>query len=682
MHSRFSPSNLNTVRSSCALFFATLLFAHFPTLAWSDLAPQGKKWSEDHDGDGKADHFFEDLDGDGNIDICEIDLDEDGNKEERWVDDDDDGDWDTRQLNPNDDGKWDSGKSDKDGDGKFEWEWTDTDGDGKIDFDEIRPIDPEPIPNGPTPNNPPPAPGSSLCYADDCDEPYQPVGLGGYEPFAIYNFVPTAADLASGYHSDLGPCGQLAGWAQVGGQAIPQLVRNGEVENLPSLAVPSFVFATNSSNSVVGMFSAPTGGFAPFFIPENEGMIALPTLGGVNGQAYAINDATTRIVGATTLSSDSFVVFPTVWEIFGGPGGYEPVPQLLPVLSASGGSAAAVNNIGQVVGQCPDVAGQSRAIIWNPLLEGGYELLDLGSGVATDVNDHGVAVGSLDHVDGTSRGFVYEAGEIQIVRGPEPCLSCATRVVSVNESGAMVGSATFPGGESVALYWSAAEALPVVLSDRVEEFVAETYEITTAQRINDSGQILAAGYLGSEPLTFLLTPAGYVNPDTNLDQIPDACQPGFQPFTRGDINGDGAMNIADPIALLVALFSGETYPTCEDAADANDDSSLNIADSVFLLNHLFNNAPGVVQVGSCSGDPTPDSLECEYTTSCSAADVSSEESGTDQELCDGAVLLVEHAYSECIGGTWHVVTDSTYQCPDGTFVVIRTDDQDTGQPCP
>ena len=81
--------------------------------------PQRTVWGEDHDGDGKDDHFFEDLDGDGKVDICRIDLDEDGKTEERWIDDDDDGDWDTRQSNPNDDDKFDSGRSDTNDDGKI-----------------------------------------------------------------------------------------------------------------------------------------------------------------------------------------------------------------------------------------------------------------------------------------------------------------------------------------------------------------------------------------------------------------------------------------------------------------------------------------------------------------------------------------------------------------------------------
>ena len=56
----------------------------------------------------------------------------------------------------------------------------------------------------------------------------------------------------------------------------------------------------------------------------------------------------------------------------------------------------------------------------------------------------------------------------------------------------------------------------------------------------------------------------------------------------GDVNGDGALNIADAIAVLQFLF-GEPKPAipCMKAADANDDDALNIADAITVLSYLF-----------------------------------------------------------------------------------------------
>ncbi len=85
------------------------------------------------------------------------------------------------------------------------------------------------------------------------------------------------------------------------------------------------------------------------------------------------------------------------------------------------------------------------------------------------------------------------------------------------------------------------------------------------------------------------------------------------PFSRGDVNQDDTLDIADPIAALGFLFSGNPIE-CEDAADANDDGHPDITDGVFLLYHLYLRgvnpwppypAPGL--------DFTPDVLDCAWS---------------------------------------------------------------------
>ncbi|MGE3165547.1 MAG: hypothetical protein AB7O52_11620 [Planctomycetota bacterium] len=58
-------------------------------------------------------------------------------------------------------------------------------------------------------------------------------------------------------------------------------------------------------------------------------------------------------------------------------------------------------------------------------------------------------------------------------------------------------------------------------------------------------------------------------------------------MSRGDCNGDGSTDIADPVALLGVLFSGAPSPACDDACDHSDDGALDIADPVYLLATLF-----------------------------------------------------------------------------------------------
>jgi hypothetical protein len=82
-------------------------------------------------------------------------------------------------------------------------------------------------------------------------------------------------------------------------------------------------------------------------------------------------------------------------------------------------------------------------------------------------------------------------------------------------------------------------------------------------------------------------------------------------FRRGDVNIDGAVNIADPVKLLSHLFASQPMPLCPDAADANDDGKLNIADAVKILGYLFASAGPLPAPSELCGvdpphDPPPD----------------------------------------------------------------------------
>jgi len=82
----------------------------------------------------------------------------------------------------------------------------------------------------------------------------------------------------------------------------------------------------------------------------------------------------------------------------------------------------------------------------------------------------------------------------------------------------------------------------------------------------------------------------------------------WQGFRRGEINQDGGINIADPIALLGYLFGGKSLD-CLDAGDVNDDGKLNIADPIYLLGYLFGGGdPPRPPFGECGEDPTPDTV--------------------------------------------------------------------------
>lgn len=91
-------------------------------------------------------------------------------------------------------------------------------------------------------------------------------------------------------------------------------------------------------------------------------------------------------------------------------------------------------------------------------------------------------------------------------------------------------------------------------------------------------------------------------------------------FRRADANGDGAVNIGDPIWTLEFLFRSGRAPVCMDAADANDDGSIDISDPILTLVSLFGGSPGFTipppGTKSCGDDPTQDGVSCDEYTRC------------------------------------------------------------------
>jgi hypothetical protein len=62
-------------------------------------------------------------------------------------------------------------------------------------------------------------------------------------------------------------------------------------------------------------------------------------------------------------------------------------------------------------------------------------------------------------------------------------------------------------------------------------------------------------------------------------------------FTRADVNASRRINITDAMAVLQALFEGETTLDCEAAADIDGNDAVELTDAVFLLNFLYLEGP-------------------------------------------------------------------------------------------
>jgi len=114
---------------------------------------------------------------------------------------------------------------------------------------------------------------------------------------------------------------------------------------------------------------------------------------------------------------------------------------------------------------------------------------------------------------------------------------------------------------------------------------------------------------GSEPA---------VSRDTDSNGIPDECQP--RAFHRGDANGDGEVNVTDPVFTLRHLFQGERAPSCLEAADTNNDAQVGITDAVAALDFLFQGGPAPAPPGPAACGLDPDSFGSAGDIGCAAYD--------------------------------------------------------------
>ncbi|RTZ91622.1 MAG: hypothetical protein DSY92_03970, partial [Planctomycetota bacterium] len=90
----------------------------------------------------------------------------------------------------------------------------------------------------------------------------------------------------------------------------------------------------------------------------------------------------------------------------------------------------------------------------------------------------------------------------------------------------------------------------------------------------------------------------------------------IEQFVRGDANGDGSLDISDPVGMLTYLFGGGTS-NCLDSLDVNDDGSIDISDPVYMLGFLFSGGnPPTAPFPGCGPDPTTDGLDCIGLSGC------------------------------------------------------------------
>jgi probable HAF family extracellular repeat protein len=180
-------------------------------------------------------------------------------------------------------------------------------------------------------------------------------------------------------------------------------------------------------------------------------MSALPTLGGNNGQASAINDRG-QIVGfaengevdstCPSGTTNNRIALPVLWEN----GTAFPLPDL-----GHGATAYGINNQGQIVGSVGSTDGSTAyGALWqNGALTNLKTLLGDSGAIATGINSKGQVVGSTwDSNFDWSHAFIYQNGVMTDPTTLFPASSnlFATMANKINENGQVSGLATVRSG--------------------------------------------------------------------------------------------------------------------------------------------------------------------------------------------------------------------------------------------
>lgn len=230
------------------------------------------------------------------------------------------------------------------------------------------------------------------------------------------------------------------------------------------------------------------------FVWQDFQMEALPTLGGNNGQASAINNhgqiaGTAETAVTASLCSPHLTSLPVIWE--------NGTPRPLPTVDGdTDGEAFWINDLGEAVGQTFNCSQSiTHAVSWTK--NGAASALpDYGNGaIAFGNNDHGEIVGFVGSPDGSTQyAAVWQNGTLTSFKPLPGDLGAIAS--GVNDSGQVVGStwdSSFNWAHAVIWRHGVMTDLNTLIPSSSNLFV------TMANKINERGQIAAMAIVRSGP---------------------------------------------------------------------------------------------------------------------------------------------------------------------------------------
>jgi hypothetical protein len=166
-------------------------------------------------------------------------------------------------------------------------------------------------------------------------------------------------------------------------------------------------------------------------------------------------------------------------------------------------------------------------------------------------------------------------------------------------------------------------------NSRIPEGVIDTYgpsPITIASQIATDGLSLDGGSrVGALSIAVVRVHDEDLTPDQVLENYEIERERFFPPdepdaplFRRGDTDGNGTIEVTDPINNLSFQFLGTFVPGCLDALDWDDSGTLEVTDPIGNLTRQFLGGEPAAAPGSesCGPDPTEDELGCDTVPAC------------------------------------------------------------------